>query len=71
MSNAKLRAKISSAPKRPGIYRYLDEKGGVLYVGKALQLQDRLKSYFQTDVSAKSRQMLTLARSVNWIETGS
>jgi len=71
MSNANLLAKISLAPKRPGVYRYLDDTGRVLYVGKALQLKDRLKSYFQSDVSTKTRQMISLARSVDWIETGS
>ena len=71
MSNAKLLAKIARAPKRPGIYRYLDSNGTILYVGKALQLKDRLKSYFQKDVSVKTRQMLSLARTIDWIETGS
>jgi len=35
-----------SIPKEPGVYRYLDEEGTILYVGKAKNLRNRLSSYF-------------------------
>ncbi len=35
-----------SIPKQPGVYRFLDENGKILYVGKAKKLKNRLASYF-------------------------
>ncbi len=40
-----LRRRIAKAPTEPGVYRWLDSEGNVLYVGKAKNLKDRLKSY--------------------------
>ena len=35
-----------TVPKSPGVYRFLDEEGGILYVGKAKNLRSRVSSYF-------------------------
>lgn len=37
---------IKSLPESPGIYQYLDEKGTIIYVGKAKNLKKRVNSYF-------------------------
>lgn len=42
-----LRKRVSQSPTGPGIYRWLDEKGTVLYVGKAKNLRKRLSNYVQ------------------------
>src|SRR5256714_15186498 len=55
-------------PDEPGVYRFLDEHGRVIYVGKAKGLRSRLNSYF-ADLSAmhpRTRQMVTTAASVEW-----
>src|SRR5581483_11291063 len=55
-------------PLAPGVYKFRDERGRVVYVGKAKSLRQRLNSYF-ADISAlhpRTRQMVTTAASVEW-----
>lgn len=55
-------------PVEPGVYRFRDERGRVIYVGKAKSLRQRLNSYF-ADVAGlhpRTRQMVTTAASVEW-----
>ena len=57
-----------SIPVEPGVYRFRDPHGRVIYVGKAKSLRSRLNSYF-ADLSAlapRTRQMVTTAGSVEW-----
>jgi excinuclease ABC subunit C len=44
--NAVLEDKLKSLPAFPGIYQFLNEKGKVIYVGKAKNLRNRVRSYF-------------------------
>jgi len=62
------RPKSSEIPTNPGVYRFLDETGRVLYVGKAKNLRARLTSYFGplNTLQEKTRRMVTSARDVNW-----
>jgi excinuclease ABC subunit C len=57
-----------SIPVEPGVYRFRDPHGRVIYVGKAKSLRSRLNSYF-ADISGlapRTRQMVTSAGSVEW-----
>lgn len=46
-STAQLRKRVTKAPQKPGVYRWLSEDGTVIYVGKAKNLRSRMKSYVQ------------------------
>ena len=46
MTNEEFKAFAPSIPTDPGIYRYIDSEGVILYVGKAKNLRNRLSSYF-------------------------
>jgi excinuclease ABC subunit C len=57
-----------SIPESPGVYRFRDEHGRVVYVGKAKNLRARLSSYFQ-DVAGlhpRTQAMVTSAAAVDW-----
>jgi excinuclease ABC subunit C len=53
---------------QPGVYRFRDPHGRVIYVGKAKSLRSRLNSYFADvyGLAPRTRQMVTTASSVEW-----
>ncbi len=57
-----------SIPDRPGVYRFLDAEGRVVYVGKAKSLRSRLGQYFQDPeaLHPRTRSMVWGAASVTW-----
>lgn len=57
-----------SIPTRPGVYRFRDAKGRVIYVGKAKSLRARLSSYFQDigNLHPRTASMVTTGASVEW-----
>ncbi|KUP97394.1 excinuclease ABC subunit UvrC [Thermobifida cellulosilytica] len=67
-----LRPEPGSIPTDPGVYRFRDEHGRVIYVGKAKNLRARLSSYFQ-DFSAlhpRTQTMVSTAAEVDWTVVG-
>ena len=65
---ASYRPAPGSVPDAPGVYRFSDPQGRVVYVGKAKSLRSRLASYFQ-DLSAlhpRTQAMVTTASRVDW-----
>jgi excinuclease ABC subunit C len=69
---ATYRPEPGSIPTRPGVYRFRDKDGRVIYVGKAKSLRPRLSSYFQdlANLHARTQTMVTTAASVEWTVVG-
>lgn len=67
------RPKRGEIPTDPGVYRFLDANGRVLYVGKAKNLRSRLSNYFQPlhSLHDRTRRMVTTANGVEWTVVGS
>ncbi len=57
-----------SIPDQPGVYRFSDAQGRVIYVGKAKSLRSRLNSYFADPLSllSRTRSMVATAAKVDW-----
>jgi len=65
----KLHATALDAPKTAGVYLWKDESGGVIYVGKAKSLKNRLSSYFTSNRDLKTRILVSRAHSIEYITT--
>jgi excinuclease ABC subunit C len=65
---ASYRPKAGEIPTQPGVYKFRDASGRVIYVGKAKNLRSRLSSYFQDIANLHSRTaaMVTSAAAVEW-----
>ncbi|MGH3254004.1 MAG: excinuclease ABC subunit UvrC [Streptosporangiaceae bacterium] len=59
-------------PESPGVYRFRDQRGRVIYVGKAKSLRQRLNSYFADFASLhpRTQMMLNTAAGVDWTVVG-
>ena len=68
MAAASFRPATGSIPTQPGVYRFRDARGRVIYVGKAKNLRARLSSYFQDvgNLHARTATMVTTAAGVDW-----
>ena len=69
----KLQEKIKSFPGSPGVYQFIDKSGGILYIGKAKNLKNRVKSYFLKEIGRGPgiENMVSLAFDIKYIETES
>ena len=65
---ATYRPKTGEIPTSPGVYKFRDPHGRVIYVGKAKNLRSRLSSYFQdlANLHVRTQTMVTTAAAVEW-----
>jgi excinuclease ABC subunit C len=65
---ATYRPKAGEIPTQPGVYKFRDARGRVIYVGKAKNLRARLSSYFQDlgNLHSRTAAMVTSAAGVEW-----
>lgn len=68
-----LRPLLEGIPPKPGCYLMKDKAGRVIYVGKAVNLRSRVRSYFHASAShsRKTAEMLARVADIEWIVVGS
>ncbi len=69
----KLQGILATLPSKPGCYIYRNKAGDVIYVGKAINLKNRVRSYFHADLShdGKTRRLVREIADAEWIVVGS
>ena len=63
--------KLALVPELPGSYQMKDKDGNIIYVGKAKNLKRRLKSYFTSRVTGKTKKLVSEIADFEYIVTGS
>lgn len=69
--NDLLKAKLAILPEEPGCYLMKDEKGTIIYVGKAKVLKNRVRSYFTGSHEGKTQRLVSEIVDFEYIVTGS
>jgi len=68
--NSVLESKIKNLPNNPGVYQFKNDKGKVIYVGKAINLKNRVRSYFLAgNQSAKTAALVSKTHDLELIAT--
>ena len=73
MATEKVVEKLKTLPARPGVYQYFDANGRIIYVGKAINLRNRVRSYFHAsaDHGPKTERLVADIADLEWIITDS
>jgi excinuclease ABC subunit C len=70
--SAHLQGILDTLPTRPGCYIMKDASGKIIYVGKAINLRNRVRSYFhESNEDPKTRQLVRNINHIEWIVVGS
>jgi len=69
----KIQGILATVPTKPGCYLYRNKEGSIVYVGKAINLKNRVRSYFHVDTShdSKTRRLVREITDIEWIVVGS
>ena len=68
MNNSdKIKSILKTIPTDPGVYRYYDDKGEIIYVGKAKNLKRRVSSYFNKQQSGKVKVLVSRIADIKFI----
>ncbi len=69
----KIQGILATLPAKPGCYIYRNAEGAIIYVGKAISIKNRVRSYFHSDSShdGKTRRLVRDIVDIEWIVVGS
>ena len=69
VQSQELLEKLNTLPAKPGCYLFKDEKGSIIYVGKAVQLKNRVRSYFQRSANhvLRTHRLVKTVRDLDYI----
>lgn len=69
----KLQGILATLPTKPGCYIYRNAEGTIIYIGKAINIKNRVRSYFHADNSHdnKTRRLVRDIADIEWIVVGS
>src|SRR5512143_1310418 len=73
MTTEKVAEKLKTLPAKPGVYQYFDASGKIIYVGKAINLRNRVRSYFHVSAEhgPKTDRLVAEITDLEWIITDS
>ncbi|MBI4727857.1 excinuclease ABC subunit UvrC [candidate division TA06 bacterium] len=69
MSN--ILSKIQNFPQQPGVYLFKDAAGGLIYIGKAKGIKDRVLDHLRNNIDPKEMRMVSLTTDIDYILTDS
>lgn len=64
-------AKLSEIPEEPGVYYFYNEEGGLIYIGKSRNLQQRISTHLSNNTTNRAMEMRDLVADISWETTGS
>ena len=67
MKSEELKTILKIIPNKPGVYRYYDSDGNLIYVGKAKNLKRRVSSYFNKEQTGKTRVLVSRIADIKFI----
>ena len=66
-----IKDKLLTLPKKPGVYMHKDKDGNIIYVGKAINLFNRVNSYFRGAHDYKTTKLVSNIKDFDYIVTKS
>jgi len=69
MNNPQLEQTVANLPHEPGVYKFLDKSGTIIYIGKAKSLKNRVSSYFvkQSGVNRKTLRLISEIKGLEYV----
>jgi DNA polymerase III subunit epsilon len=64
-------SKTEAVPESPGVYYFYNENGDIIYIGKSLNLHQRISTHLSNNTSARAMEMRASVADISWEETGS
>jgi excinuclease ABC subunit C len=67
LNTKKIKQIVNALPINPGVYQYYNNEGNLLYIGKAKNIKNRVRSYFSGEQSAKTKVLVGKIKDIKFI----